>query len=131
MRRVARAVLALSVQPGGFTLAQVVEQVRSQSRGDPSPSYSPRQAAYDLQKLRGQQLVRVEPGTRRYHARPSGLRQLSAVLLLREQVLEPLLSATEAKHEPVVSKESSPLDALYEQLRGAMQEVLCHLQFAA
>jgi hypothetical protein len=56
LRRVARAVLALSVQPGGFTLSQVVEQVRRQSRGA-EPRYEPRQAAYDLQKLRGQQLV--------------------------------------------------------------------------
>jgi hypothetical protein len=50
---------------------------------------------------------------------------------LREQVLEPLLSATQAKQEPVVTKEPSPLDSLYEQLRGTMQEVLRHLRFAA
>jgi len=45
--------------------------------------------------------------------------------------LEPLLSATQAKQEPVIRKETSLLDSLYQQLRGTMQEVLRHLRFAA
>jgi len=56
MRWVARALLALCVRPGGFTASQLAQHVRSQSSGVDS-QYGPREAAYDLQKVRGKKLV--------------------------------------------------------------------------
>ena len=52
------AVTALAVAPDGFTVADFAAQVRAPHR---RPSYTVRQAAYDLRKLRGKQLV-VKPG---------------------------------------------------------------------
>jgi hypothetical protein len=55
MRCVAEGVLALSWRPNGFTSSELADQVAS--RPGASGGYSPRQAAYDLKKLRGKQMV--------------------------------------------------------------------------
>ena len=54
MRGVAEALLALCWRPGGFTSSELAEQV-AQSNKQPEGRYGPRQAAYDLKKLRGKQ----------------------------------------------------------------------------
>ena len=73
LRHVAAPVVALSVSPDGFTASALADRVRAS--GDKSLSvYGPRQAAYDLKKLRGQQIVRRIGATRRYDVVPSGLR---------------------------------------------------------
>ena len=65
MRNALNAVLALAVAPDGFTVADHAAKVRSLT-GQDEHQYTVRQAAYDLRKLRGKQLV-VKPGrTRRY-----------------------------------------------------------------
>ena len=51
------SVTALAVAPDGFTVADFAAQVRAHTGGE----YTVRQAAYDLPKLRGKQLV-VKPG---------------------------------------------------------------------
>ena len=56
MRHVAEAVLALSWRPGGFTSWELAEQVVHANQ-ETQAGYSPRQAAYDLQKLRGKQIA--------------------------------------------------------------------------
>jgi hypothetical protein len=65
-RHVVDAVVALSTRPGGFSLAQVAEAVQ-QHAGRPSSlkSYSARNAAYDLAKLKGKRLVHRVKGSRR------------------------------------------------------------------
>src|SRR5688500_12786955 len=50
-------VTALAVAPDGFTVADFAAQVRAHTGDD----YTVRQAAYDLRKLRGQQLL-IKPG---------------------------------------------------------------------
>jgi hypothetical protein len=70
LRRVAGAVIALSASPDGFTASALADQVRA--FGDQSPSaYGPRQAAYDLKKLRGKDVVQRIGSTRRYEVVPS------------------------------------------------------------
>ena len=55
-------------------------------------SYTIRQAAYDLRKLRGKELI-VKPGrTRRYHLEPQTAGTIAALLTLREQVIAPILA---------------------------------------
>ncbi len=63
-RRVAEAVLALSWRPGGFTSSELAEQV-AQSNHQLPDRYAPRQAAYDLKKLRGKQRLGVTYPTKR------------------------------------------------------------------
>lgn len=52
-------------------------------------SYTTRNAAYDLRKLRGKHLAGKPGRTRRYLISPSAARIISALLTLREQVIAP------------------------------------------
>jgi hypothetical protein len=131
MRKVARALLALSAQPFGFTCAQLAGHVQGQNSID-GTRYDLRQAAYDLQKFRGKRFVgHFAASSRRYQVLPYGLRALSALLLVRDQVIAPLLASTQNPTPPCVEAEATPLDRLDQQLRGNMREVLSHLGFAA
>lgn len=85
MRKVARALLALSAQPCGFTCAQLAAHVQGQNGVD-GTRYGLRQAAYDLQKFRGKKFVGYFAASgRRYRVLSQGLRTISALL----QVLDP------------------------------------------
>ncbi|HWF59008.1 MAG TPA: hypothetical protein VN666_01670, partial [Nitrospira sp.] len=56
----------------------------------------------------------------------------SALLLLRDQVLVPLLASTANVNDNfVVLAESTMLDRLYAELRGTMRQVFFHLGLAA
>jgi DNA-binding transcriptional ArsR family regulator len=82
--QVARAVLALSVRPKGFTASQLAEHVRRQTNTSPK-DYGPRQAAYDLKKFRGRELVRLVGKSRRYEPTQNGLTMISGLIVLREE----------------------------------------------
>ncbi len=130
MRKAARAMLALSAQPFGFACTQLAAYVQGQN-SDGSSSYGPRQAAYDLQKFRGKKIRCVLCRHRRhYRVLPDGLKKVSALLLLRDQVLDPLLASTRSGVSVRVDAGVTPLDLLYRQLRGNMCEVLSYLGFA-
>ncbi len=88
MRSVLQAVIALSVAPQGFRCADLAAQVQIISA---SP-YTPRQAAYDLKKLRGKNLISKIENSRRYEPVPKGLREMTALLVLREKALKPILT---------------------------------------
>jgi hypothetical protein len=65
IRAALAAVLALAVAPGGFTVADLAAKVQPMT-GQTQTGYTIRQAAYDLRKLRGKELL-VKPGrSRRY-----------------------------------------------------------------
>jgi hypothetical protein len=51
-------------------------------------NYTTRQAAYDLRKLRGKDLL----ASRRYHLPPQPARTITALFTLREQVIAPILA---------------------------------------
>jgi hypothetical protein len=54
--------------------------------------YTTRQAAYDLRKLRGKELL-VKPGrARRYQVPPQAARTIAGLLALRDQVIGPILA---------------------------------------
>ena len=65
MRDALSAVLALAPAPNGFTVGEFAAKVHAMT-GTSDPDYSVRQAAYDLRKLRGKQLVDKPARTRRY-----------------------------------------------------------------
>jgi hypothetical protein len=73
VRRVAEAILLLCWRPGGFTCSELADQVAGCS-GQPKECYRPRQAAYDLKKLRGKQMVERIGKTHRYQGTPAGLK---------------------------------------------------------
>lgn len=114
------AVLALAVAPEGFTVAELTAKVHSLT-GQDEDGYSTRQAAYDLRKLRGKQLV-VKPGrTRRYHVPEHAARNIAALLALREHVIAPLLAGIRTPRQGRPPAHWTQLDRDYETLRRGMQ----------
>ena len=86
MRQVVEALIALSPSPNGFTASDVAVRVRALSKQSPF-QYGPRHVAYDLKKLRGKQIVRRIGHTRRYEPLPTGLRAMTALLVLRNKAI--------------------------------------------
>lgn len=93
MRRAAEAVLALSGSPAGFTASDLARQVHTIT-GQPESEYGPRRAAYDIKKFRAKGMVTRTGKSRRYETVPEGIRSLTALLVLREKIIRPLLAAT-------------------------------------
>jgi hypothetical protein len=123
------AVLALGPSPSGFSVAQFTAKTRALT-GPRAAEYTVRQAAYDLKKLRGKQLL-AKRGARGYQAQPAGLRAIAALLTLRDQVIGPLLAGVCSP--PSVSRPTTwtTLDQQYERLRFDMQSLFTELGIAA
>jgi hypothetical protein len=66
MRDALSAVLALAPAPNGFTVAEFTAKVHAMT-GRIGAAYSIRQAAYDLRKIPGKQLLDKPARSRRYH----------------------------------------------------------------
>ena len=130
MRAVAQAAVALSPQPGGFTAAQLAERVREQ-QGSALADYGVRRAAYDLRKLRGKEVVERVERTRRYRTKPAGVRVLAGLLILREQVIKPVLAGVQHPRRGRPPKTVAPLDWHYQNLRKEMLATLRTLKLAA
>lgn len=131
MRSAMEAVLALTFAPDGFTAAEHAAKFR-ELRGAASGAYTPRQAAYDLKKLRGKGLVeKTEPQSRRYRASADGLRTMAGIIVLREKVLRPLLhynGRCKSGNFPIATAE---IDQHYRNVQRQMQHVFKVLNFAA
>lgn len=128
MRAVVESVLALSLLPQGFSASDIAHRVRAVLG---HTRYTTSQAAYDLRKLRGKNLVSKLPRSRRYHAEPQSLRALAALLILRDQVIRPLLAGALARaitHEP---RQLVLLDQHYRSLRNSMNNLFREVGIAA
>ena len=128
MRAVMAAVVALAAMPSGFTVADLTAKVQTMTG---RPDYGPRQAAYDIRKLRAKQLVSKRPSARRYQSTSAGLRTMGALVVLREQVLKPLLTAATTAAPSVHPMHLTTIDQRYEAVRTAMSPLLSHLGLAA
>ena len=117
MRRVAEAVLALSWCPNGFTSSELADRVARSGPGA-SDDYSPRQAAYDLKKLRGKQMVDRVGKTRAYRVTQAGLKAIAALVTLREKAIRPLLAAAQGNRPSRGSQNPTALDRHYETVHG-------------
>ncbi len=130
MRRVAEAVLALSTAPTGFTASDLAQKVRAMS-GEAESAYGPRRAAYDLKKLRGKGMVRKIGSSRRYETDANGLRAMTALVVLREKVIRPLLAASQRPESQTKPNHPTPVDQHYEHLRVGMRDLFTALGMAA
>jgi hypothetical protein len=129
MRYVVEALIALS-PANGFTVSDVAARVRLLSKQSPL-QYGPRHAAYDLKKLRGKQIVDRIRHTRRYETLPTGLRALTALLVLRNKAIKPLLAAAQPLRPAREAHNPHPIDAHYQTINLAMQGVFHELGLAA
>jgi hypothetical protein len=127
MRHVTEAVIALSASPNGFTASQLAARVRDCGESE----YQSRQAAYDLKKLRGKQMVQRLGKTRKYEPSSSGLKAMTALLVLREKVIQPLLAASTETFPVHGAQNPRNLDRHYETIRAGMQGVFRELGLAA
>jgi hypothetical protein len=127
IRAVLTAVVALAPLPDGFTVADLTAKVHALT-GD--TSYTTRQAAYDLKKLRGKHLVDKPGRTRRYHVSPDSIRAVTALLTLREKVIAPIVAGVrdETDHTPGTC---TPIDRDYQILRAGMRTLLDDLGITA
>ena len=124
IRAALSAALALAPAPGGFTVAEHAARVRQITGQD---GYTTRQAAYDLRKLRGKQLVDKPARTRRYHVPPASARTISALLTLRDHVIAPILAGIRSPRMGRKPKIWTAADRDYEALRIGMQTLFRHL----
>jgi hypothetical protein len=116
MRAVLQAVIALSAAPQGFQCADLATKVQVNIASD----YTPRQAAYDLKKMRGKNLVRKIENSRRYEPLPEGLREMTAMLVLREKVLKPVLAGAGKPKRGRKPKYQSQTDIHYANIQTEM-----------
>ncbi len=130
MRRVADAVVALSASPSGFTASELAAQVRALSKQSQS-EYGPRRAAYDLKKFRAKQIVRRIGRTRRYEPLRAGLRAMTALAVLRNKAIKPLLAAAQEIRPARGPQNPRVIDGHYQTIRVAMRGVFNELGIAA
>ncbi len=141
-RRVAEAVLALSQQSSNVLFGQSrnvlltgpsLEGGQRTATDDPSRTRpdGPRRAAYDIKKLRAKGMVSKIGKSRRYESVPDGIRSLTALLILRDKVIQPLLAASTQPESPATPAHPTPIDQHYESLRSRMRELFTHLGIAA
>lgn len=130
LRWVAEAVIALSARSDGFTASELAARVRRLGKQTPA-QYGPTRAAYDLKKFRGQQIVQRIGQTRRYQANPTGLKAITALIVLRDKAIKPLLAAAQGLRPSRGAQNPTPLDARYHAVRSAMQGVFHELGIAA
>jgi hypothetical protein len=108
-------------------LAQQVQAVSQQRESQ----YGTRRAAYDLKKLRGKQIIRRIGKSRRYEPIAVGLKAMTAVVVLRNKAIKPLLAAA-LEVQPVRGPQNpTALDRHYEAIRIGMQGVFRELGVAA
>ena len=95
--------------------------------GQNHATYNTRQAAYDLRKLRGKQLVSKPARTRRYDLPGPAARTISALLTLRDHVIAPILACVPIRRHYHVPTRRTPIDQDYEHLRTDMATLFRHL----
>lgn len=128
MAAVMESVVALSTQPAGFTSGDLAVKVQERL-GVSAEDYQPRQAAYDLKKLRGKGLVRKIGKSHLYDAPAEELRTLVALGMLRDKVLKPVLRNRNLQGPP--PRSNNPIDHHYYNLRQEMRRLFKTLKIAA
>ena len=130
IRWVAEAVLTLAPNPGGFSATELACQVRTLG-GPAASNYGRHQASYDLKKFRGKHMVHRLAHKQRYEPLPQGLKALTALLVLRDKVIQPLLAGALQTRPPRGAQNPTRLDHHYETLRLGMLNLFHQLGIAA
>lgn len=114
------AVTALAAAPDGFTVADLTHKVHAISGHD---DYTVRQAAYDLRKLRGHDLLSKPGRSRRYHVPPQAARTVTALLALRDHVIAPIVAGVRSPRLGRKPACWTVIDRHYEAIRVDMQKL--------
>ena len=131
IRAAMAAVMALASAPKGFTAQEHAQKVR-EMHPELGDTYTVRQAAYDLKKLRGKDLVRKTGQWSHYYETTSeGLRTMAALVVLRDKVIVPLLAGLGRRKRGPKPPNQGPLDARLENIQSQMQELFKAMRFVA
>lgn len=130
MRNALAAVVALAPKPGGFTISDIASKIQEMN-GWSDEQYGKRQAAYDLKKLRGKNLVEKPERSRKYITVQNGIRVICALLVLREKVIKPLLASAAKPRLANRPNDCSPIDAHYDNIAREMNLTFATLGIAA
>jgi hypothetical protein len=117
------ALLALSQAPDGFTVGQLAAKVHTMT----GRAYTVRQAAYDLRKIRGKQLLDKPGRGRRYHLPTEAARTIAALLTLRDHVIAPILAGVRSPRLGRKPATWTAVDRNYEQIRISMHALFDNL----
>jgi hypothetical protein len=128
IRAALSAVLALSTTSAGFTVAEFTAKVHAMTG---HTGYTIRQAAYDLRKLRGKELIAKPGRARRYHLEPQNAGTIAALLALREQVIAPILAGVRSPRMGRKPATWTSVDRDYEKIRIDMQTLFQDLGIRA
>ena len=114
----------------GFTVAERAARVCDLLPAG-SLAYTPRHASYDLSNLRGKALVERINNTQRYRTPPAGIRILAGMLILREQVVKPVLAGLGTPRVGRPPKKIEPIDQYYDNLQRELRRTFETLALAA
>ncbi|MCW3035124.1 MAG: hypothetical protein JWM17_436 [Actinobacteria bacterium] len=126
MRNALAAASALAAGPDGFTVADFTAKVHAMT-GQSEAAYSLRQAAYDLRKLRAKLLVEKPGRSRRYLVPADAARTITALSVLRDQVIGPIVAGVRVPRQGRPPKAWTSIDRDYEALRIGMQTLFADL----
>jgi hypothetical protein len=130
MRTVLAAVLALAASPTGFSVSDLTARITNTTTHSDN-AYTRRQAAYDLKKLRAKGLIARLGRSRRYTVQPQAIRAIAALLILRDQIIMPLLAGVRSPRIGRKPQTWTATDRHYEQLRIHMEPLFEELGLAA
>ncbi len=130
MRTTLQAIIALAAAPQGFRLADLAAKVCSLS-GQSGAAYTPRQAAYDLKKLRAKNLVAKVARSRCYTVPLTALRAMTAALVLRDKVIRPVLANLGKPVETLKPGAPSDLDEHYLRMQADLRSLFQAIGIAA
>ena len=130
IKTVIETVIELSVVPQGFSSSELAAKIIAKT-GVSESEYSSRKAAYDLKKLRGKNLVHKIKNSRRYETVPDGLRTITALLVLTDKVIKPVVAGAEKMKRWPKPKNQLPIDVHYQNLQIEMNNLLHSIGIAA
>jgi hypothetical protein len=127
IRAVMEAVMALAAMPRGFQAHQLATHISAVL----GVEYTPRQAAYDLRKLRAKDLVEKIPKSRRYRPTDKGLPAIATLCTLRDKVIRPLLAGTLTTTAVKPQQNEHTIDNHYRLIRDETAKLFQILGIAA
>ena len=99
--------------------------------GQSGAAYTPRQAAYDLKKLRAKNLVAQVARSRCYTVPLTALRAMTAALVLRDKVIRPVLANLGKPVETFQPGAPSDLDEHYLRMQADLRSLFQAIGIAA
>jgi len=76
-------------------------------------------------------MVRKIAASRRYEPETAGLQAMTALVVLREKVIRPLLAASQRPETPSKPNHPTPVDHHYQQLQAGMRGLFAALGIVA